>query len=446
MVEQPVRTRPRAVGDGVGSVVMEERFDGIDLSRADVAGTFSAALGRQQVVCMVRVAAGAAGYVVFDSTVRGRAHGGLRLLPDVDEAELRDLAFNMTLKYGFVGMPNGGAKAGICADPDAPAEDRREMLAAFGRQLAPLLRAGIYRPGTDMGTRAADIRCVLEAAGVPLTRQDFRESRSGHYTALTVLTGVRMAAEHLGLVLGESTAAIEGFGAVGGALAHLLARAGIRLVAVSTLHGALYNPAGLDVAHLTALAADAGSRGLIERYRCAEHIERARLLELPVDFLCPCARHGSVHLGNVPRVAARVICPGANNPVTPAAEHELAARGVICLPDFVTNCGGVLGGTMDFAGMDEPSIADFIGRRVGVQLRYLLRQDGCGGGTLRERAVGLALERFARIRGGSERTTVRSRALAFGIDLYRRGWIPANLMGALAPHYLERVLAQPFAP
>src|SRR4051812_38388249 len=233
---------------------MSERHDDIYLSGADSAGAFSATFDRRPVVCMTRVASDVAGYVVFDSTVRGRAHGGLRLLPDVDEAELSDLAFNMTLKYGFVGLPNGGAKAGICGDPEASAGDRRKLLAAFGRQMAPLLCAGIYRPAPDMGTRAADIRCVLEAAGAPLTRQDFRASRSGYYTALTVLCGVRAAAEHLGLALGESTAAIEGFGAVGGPLANLLARAGIQVVAISTLHGGLYNPAGLDMAHLAALA------------------------------------------------------------------------------------------------------------------------------------------------------------------------------------------------
>jgi glutamate dehydrogenase (NAD(P)+) len=412
---------------------------------ADCAGGLAASLGREQVVCAARIGAGAVGYIVFDSTVRGRSHGGLRLLPDVEEAELRDLALNMTLKYGFVGLPYGGAKAGIRGNPEGSAEERREALAAFGRQMAPLLRAGIYRPAPDMGTSAADIRCVLGAAEVPLTRQDFRKSRSGYHTALTVLAGVQAVAQHLGRTLTEATAAVEGFGAVGGALSELLAHSGIRIVAISNLHGALYNPEGLDVTQLSALATDGGSRAVIERYREAERIERAELFELPVDFLCPCARHGSVHAGNAQGIRARAICPGANNPVTPAAEHLLTSRGVICLPDFVTNCGGVLGGTMNFAGLDEPSIADFISRRIGDQLRHLLRNDGRQGATLREVALRLALDRFARISGRGNVATLRSRALAFGIDLYRRGWIPPTAVQALAPYYLERVLAQPFA-
>src|SRR4051794_1471188 len=168
---------------------MTERLDDINVTGADAAGAFSTSFDRRQVVCTARVGADAVGYVVFDSTVRGRSHGGLRFLPDVEEAELRDLALNMTLKYGFVGLPNGGAKAGIRGNPEGSAKERRDILAAFGRQIAPLLRTGVYRPAPDMGTRAVDIRCVLQAAGVPLTRQDFRESRSGYYTALTVLSG-----------------------------------------------------------------------------------------------------------------------------------------------------------------------------------------------------------------------------------------------------------------
>ncbi len=121
---------------------------------------------------------------------------------------------------------------------------------------------------------------------------------------------------------------------------------------ISTSRGALYNPEGLNVDRLVRLTEEAGSR-VVEFYHDAEFVDREKLLELPVDILCPCARWNSLNMSNAPRIPAQVISPGANNPITPDAEHALFERGVLCFPDFVTNCGGVLGGTMEFASVSR---------------------------------------------------------------------------------------------
>ena len=73
-----------------------------------------------QLICTVVQRSKVIGYVVIDTTVRGRSCGGLRMLPDIDEEEMRLLAHTMTLKYGFLGIPHGGAKAGILCDPESP--------------------------------------------------------------------------------------------------------------------------------------------------------------------------------------------------------------------------------------------------------------------------------------------------------------------------------------
>ena len=72
---------------------------------------------RTQSVFTAAQDSGVMGYVVIDSTVEGRSCGGLRMLPDIDEAEIRGLARAMTLKYGFLGLPQGGAKAGVRTTP-----------------------------------------------------------------------------------------------------------------------------------------------------------------------------------------------------------------------------------------------------------------------------------------------------------------------------------------
>lgn len=92
-----------------------------------------------QLVCTVAQGSELMGYVVIDSTIGGSSRGGLRMHPDVSEAEIRALAHTMTLKCGLLGQPQGGAKAGVRFDPDAPLVERRQRLAAFGQAIAPLL-------------------------------------------------------------------------------------------------------------------------------------------------------------------------------------------------------------------------------------------------------------------------------------------------------------------
>jgi len=400
----------------------------------------------QQLVCVARSGDDVLGYVAIDSTVHGRSRGGLRMLPDVDEPEMRGLARAMTLKYGFLGLPQGGAKGGVRGDPEAPAENRRARLGAFARLVAPLLRSGVFTPDTDMGTTRADIDHVLAVAGVTAPRRRGSASRSGFYTALTVRAAARVAARAAGVELTGARVAIEGFGSVGASLALLVRDEGARVVAASTSAGAVYAPDGLDVARLAALGRELGSRA-IEAYADeargggARRIEREALLALPVDVLCPCARHGSVHEGNASAVQARVVAPGANNPVTPDAERALEARGVVCVPDFVSNSGGVLGGTMEFAAVPERAIAVFVDEHFAARVAWLLAASARGGESPRALAVRLALSRRA---SGQRRAAWRAplgRALDAGLVMYRRGWVPAAIVGRLSLPYFRRTMA-----
>jgi glutamate dehydrogenase/leucine dehydrogenase len=394
-----------------------------------------------QLICTVSNGAEVRGYVVIDSIIGGHSLGGLRMLPDVGEAEVRALAHTMTLKYGFLGLPHGGAKAGVRCDPEAPQAEREQNLTEFARAIAPLLRSRTYIPGSDMGTTNDDIRHLLKAANVRIKRRELRSTRSGYYTALTVFTGVKQATRHLGLALSECRIAIEGFGKVGGALMDLLIAAGARVVAISTSKGAIFNPKGLDGNRLRVLASSAGSE-IVDRYSEAERLESAELLELPVDVLCPCARHNSVHTDNVPRIAARIICPGANNSITPEAEYVLFNRGVLSLPDFVTNCGGVLGGTMEFASLSEEKIASFIDRYIGQRITWILSEAERKHLPPREIAIPLALRRFRQMQRNSVHHTLRRHLFEAGLEFYRRGWIPGFLVAALSQSYFKRTLAQ----
>jgi len=362
------------------------------------------------------------------------------MLPDIDEAEIRALARSMTLKYGFLGLPQGGAKAGVIGDPEAPRTERLKRLVEFGHAIKPLLHTKTFIPTSDMGTDSADIRHMLNAVGIRVSHRELQGNSSGFYTAHSILAGVTKSTQHLGLDLSNCTAAIEGFGNVGRPLASLLSNAGIKVVAISTSRGALYNPQGLAVDRLIRLADEAGSQ-VVEVYREAEFIDREALLELPVDILCPCARWNSLHISNALRIAARIICPGANDPITPDAESTLFERGVLCLPDFVTNCGGVLGGTMEFASVSRERITTFIEHQIGERIAYLLEEAKAKCILPREVAVPLALHRFEKIQQSATHPTPLRRLFEAGLEFYRRGWIPGPLVGFLSLSYFERSLA-----
>jgi len=380
------------------------------------------------------------GYVAIDSNIRGRSCGGLRMLPDINEAEIRTLARSMTLKYGFLGLPQGGAKAGVIGDPEAPQPERLDRLVEFGQAIKPLLRTKAFIPTSDMGTHNSDIRHMLHSVGMHVTRRELQNNSSGYYTSLSVLAGVVQSARRLGLDLSRCTAAIEGFGNVGKPLADLLLKADVKVVAISTSHGALYNPRGLDVRHLTQLSDEAGSR-VVEIYNEAERIDREKLLELPVNILCPCAGWNSLNMNNVYRITAQAICPGANNPITPEAENVLFERGVLCLPDFVTNCGGVLGGTMEFASVSREKIATFINHHIGVRIAWLLNEAKSMRSLPREVAVHFALRRFSHLVQSANHPTPLSRLFHLGLECYRLGWIPGPFVAPLSLRYFEKILA-----
>ena len=390
---------------------------------------------------LIRVESGGRliGLVAIDSTISGRSRGGLRLVPELDDDELRLAARAMTLKYGLLELPQGGAKAAVQGDPDRPVAERRARLLELGHAIEPLLRARRYVPDADLGTSAADMRWLFSRLELPVVPREWRVGDSGAWTAESVVSAARAAVEHSGRSLGGATVAVEGFGAVGSAVAELAAAAGARVVAISTSRGALVRMEGLEVAACVAAARREGS-AFVQRYPAAQQVTREELLALRVDVLFPCARARSVTRSNVDSVRAKLVCPGANAPLTLEAEGALAARGVLVMPDFFANCGGVLGGTMAFAAIEPGRIGHLIAHQVGATARTLLERAEQAGVPPRMIAEQIAFARLARVRSAVEQPTLVGRLFAFALDGYRRGLIPGRLVGALAPGWFARRL------
>lgn len=378
------------------------------------------------------------GLISIDSVIGGAARGGLRIVPNPSEDEIRAGARAMTLKFGLLGLPQGGAKGAVMGDGDAGMAERRRLLGEFARAAEPLLRDRRFVPDADLSTSAGDIRWMMETSPMKVRGREWRDNRSGEHTARSCMVCAEVTLERSGASLEGSRVAIEGFGKVGSALARLMARRGATVVAVSTSRGALHSEEGLDVERLADRAAGLGS-GFVEDEPGV--IDRAALLELDVDLLCPCAAYNSIHTGNVDRVAARAICAGANNPVSPEAERILLDRGVLYPPDFLSNSGGVLGGTLEFAGVPASRVGDLVEGALRVRISELLaRAEGVGTG-LRQVAEEDALARHARMRRRAEHPHIYDRLRSLGLAAYRRRLIPKRPVSIYASRSFVRWMA-----
>jgi glutamate dehydrogenase (NAD(P)+) len=277
--------------------------------------------------------AGLDAVVVIDHELFPVSAGGTRMLPDVDTAEVARLARAMTWKFAACRVRYAGAKAGV----RFAGGDRAAVLAAYKRALEPY--HDVFLTGPDMGTAPDDF--VEDGAGeLPLWAQSHEGMGMDD---LATGAGVKGAAEaalaHLGRRLEGATVAIEGFGKVGAGTARACARAGAKVIAVSTVHGALVDPNGLEVERLIELRAEHGDR-LVEHGDSPSRA-RAEVFELGSDVLVPGARPDSLTTELARRGQWAVVAPGANVPYAAGALEVLHGRGILAIPDFVSNSGGV---------------------------------------------------------------------------------------------------------
>ncbi len=393
--------------------------------------------GSQLICNIIDEKLGLLGCIVIDSAINGHSCGGLKMLPDVSIPELQGLARVMTLKFSFLGMSEGGAKAGIIADPSMPRKEKLALLRTFAEIASPLLKTHAYVPASDMGTNNQEIRYMLKSIGLKVRENIVqRKEEGGFYVGFSVFAGIRAAAKHINLDLSQSTLAIEGFGKVGSSVAKVFSQKGTRVVAISTIKGAIYNPNGLDVDKLIQLRNEVGE-DVVNIYTQAMKIEKSELLTLDIDILSPCARHHSINLNNVEKIKAKIICAGANIPVTREAERVLWRKGKLYLPDFVTNCGGILGSNMENAGLNDQFIENFIIQEIGKKISEIIEVSKKKNISPVELAEMAAEKKLARIKTGSKGKTIKNRLFNIALKVYKKNLIPKWFAKLYAPRHFR---------
>lgn len=299
--------------------------------------------GPEKVVCVSDTRTGMRGVLVIDNTARGMGKGGTRMAPTVTVREIARLARVMTLKWASVDMFFGGAKAGIVADPAS--RDKEAILRAFARALSNEVPKE-YVFGLDMGLTEDDGAILLDelgrgtTVGTPHSLGGLPYDQLG-VTGFGVAEAACAATGWLGGEVRGARVVVQGFGAVGAAAAQRLAELGASVVGISTGAGGLHNPIGLDVASLASLR-EAHGDDLVKHYDDASPVRLGTELELDCDILIPAATQDVIDDEVASRIKARVVVEGANLPTSPSSQDVIRERGIVLVPDFIANAGGVI--------------------------------------------------------------------------------------------------------
>ena len=267
--------------------------------------------------------------VAVHSTVLGPALGGMRLRAypgGIEEAlqDVLDLARTMTLKASAAGLDLGGGKA-VMLD-DGATEMREERMRAAAQTLEEL--GGCYITAEDIGTTTADMDLISRHTRWVVGKSESNGGR-GDPSPVTAETVLRAMERGLASATGSAdldgrVVGVVGLGKVGAPLARKLAARGARVVACD-----------LD---------DRADRGACAGTESSSRVESAEsVLALDMDVLAPCAAGGLVDERVADALSCRVICGAANNPLaSPHVARQLASRGVLYVPDFLANCGGLI--------------------------------------------------------------------------------------------------------
>ncbi|HVO15785.1 MAG TPA: Glu/Leu/Phe/Val dehydrogenase [Alphaproteobacteria bacterium] len=326
-------------------------------------------LGPYKVVHIRRPALGLKAVVAVDNVACGPAIGGVRMAPDATAEEAFRLARAMTLKNAAAGLAHGGGKAVIVADPRLKRAEKERLVRGFAAAIAELKE---YIPGPDMGTDESAMAWVLDeigrAVGLPRALGGIPLDEIGA-TGFGLAAAIDVAREFAGLELKGARVVVQGFGAVGKHAARFLGERGAVLVGASDSAGTLADADGIDVAALIAHK-DAG-RTLTDFGR-GRKLDRDAVIDLPCDIWIPAARPDVIGAHNVARLNARMVAEGANIPATPEAERALHERGVLVLPDFIANAGGVICAAVEYHGGTEAQAFATIDEKIRANTRAVL--------------------------------------------------------------------------
>lgn len=309
----------------------------------------------------------------------GPYKGGIRFHQNVTREEVMALSLWMSIKCAVANIPFGGGKGGVIVDPKKLSnEELEELSRAYSRAIYDVVGPKIDVPAPDVNTNPMIIEWMVDEY-VKINRDENPEIEDNlRYAAFTgkplATCGVEGRTEATGfggVVLlvalarklnkkpEELTVAVQGFGNVGYHFALFASEHGFNIVCVSDSKGAIITDKKGDMEKLDIplVMGCKKEKGYLAGCYCAggvcdinkgRVITNEELLELPVDVLVPSALEGAINEKNMKNIKAKIIIEMANGPVTPEAFEYLTKKGVVILPDVLSNSGGVTGSYVEW--------------------------------------------------------------------------------------------------
>ncbi|MGL6193950.1 MAG: Glu/Leu/Phe/Val family dehydrogenase [Thermoguttaceae bacterium] len=291
------------------------------------------------------------GFRVQYNMARGPAKGGIRWHPEETIDTVRALACWMTWKTSVVDIPLGGGKGGVICDPKSLSEGEKERLArAYVRAISREIGITKDVPAPDVYTNPQimawmmdeyETICqehhpgVITGKPIPLGGSAGR----GDATARGGIYITREAAKAYNINLKGESMVVQGFGNAGQYAAILGEELlGLKLIAACDSKCGVVNEAGLNIKELIAYKDKTGS---VKGFPGAKEITSDATLEVPCTVLFPSALENSINEKNAGNIKCKISCELANGPTTPEGDVILDKNGVIVIPDYLANAGGV---------------------------------------------------------------------------------------------------------
>lgn len=358
--------------------------------------------GPEYIVRVYDPAIGMEGFLVIHNTVLGLGKGGIRMTPTVTTEEIFRLASTMTWKNALADIPFGGAKAGIVW-PGGDDRLKRQYVESFARALKPFLIKK-YIAGPDINSGEKEMRWFAEvvrdwraATGKPATMciKTTLGKKCGlphelGSTGFGVAHATRVAAPYAGVDLKKATVAIHGFGNVATFAYKYLVRMGATVVALSSSKISVYEKNGLDVKTINAL---------IKKHRpLTDYPKRAQqspesFWSIPADILIPASSTDVINKTNRASIRTKLIVEGGNIPMREDIESELFKKGILIIPDFVANAGGVISSYAEYRGFSPKRMFELVEEKIKRSTELTLKEVARTGINPREAALTIAQEK-----------------------------------------------------
>lgn len=331
--------------------------------------------GPEYVIHVYDASLGMEGFLVIDNTANGIGKGGIRMTPTVTAEEVFRLARTMTWKNALAEIPFGGAKAGIVWNGGSD-ELKKQFVQSFARAVK-LYMPKKYVGGPDVNTGEREMRWIAEATGnwrsvtgkpANLCVQSFgkKGEKCGiphefGSTGFGVVQATKVAAALKGIDIKGATIAIHGFGNVGTFAYQYLTELGAKVVAVADHRTSLYDAKGLDHKEIDQVIK---KQKTLANYHKKNIISAEDFWKVPVDILIPASVTDVINQTNKKHIKAKIIVEAGNIPMQEYIEEELSAQGILIVPDFIANAGGVISSYAEYRGYNPKHMFELVERKI----------------------------------------------------------------------------------